>query len=185
MFSRWMAVLEALPGSSLWLLDGGPGCRDSLGAAARAAGIDPGRLLFAPRIAQAAHLSRLAVADLAFDTFPCNGHTTTSDALWAGVPVLTLAGRHFASRVSESLLRALEMPELVAADLDAYGKLAISLAEDGERLAAVRAKLAAKRRTAPLFDTPRFARNLEALYRQAWQRQLDGQPPAPLNLAAP
>jgi predicted O-linked N-acetylglucosamine transferase (SPINDLY family) len=184
-FATWMAVLTALPGSLLWLLDGGRSLRHNLGAAAQAAGVDPQRLLFAPKVAQDEHLGRLVAADLALDTFPCNGHTTTSDALWAGVPVLTLAGRHFASRVSESLLRALEMPELVAPNLDAYGKLAISLGSDAESLVACRAKLAAKRRTAPLFDTPRFARNLEALYRQAWQRHLDGQPPAPLNLAAP
>ncbi|MDP6621266.1 MAG: tetratricopeptide repeat protein [Alphaproteobacteria bacterium] len=185
MFATWMKVLAALPGSMLWLLDGGRTCRENLSAAVRDAGVDPGRLLFAPKAGQEQHLGRLTAADLAFDTFPCNGHTTTSDALWAGVPVVTLAGRHFASRVSESLLRAVEMPELVAADLAAYGELAIALAADGERLAACRAKLAEKRTTAPLFDTPRFARNLEALYRQAWQRHVAGQSPTPLIVPAP
>ncbi len=185
MFATWMSVLEALPGSWLWLLDGGPTCRANLAAAARAAGIDPDRLLFVARVTQEEHLNRLAAADLALDTFPCNGHTTTSDALWAGVPVVTLIGGHFASRVSESLLRAVEMPELVAADLAAYGELAIDLVSDGDRLASCRSKLAAKRSTAPLFDTPRFARNLEALYCQAWQRHLAGQPPEMLKVPAP
>ncbi len=111
---------------------------------------------------------RLKLADLVLDTRIYNGHTTTSDALWAGVPVITLKGSHFASRVSASILTAVGLPDLVTHSLEEYAALAGELSRDGDRLRRLREKLAENRLTEPLFDTPRFVRNLEAAYRQMW-----------------
>lgn len=176
-FGSWLRLLEAVPGSVLWLL-AGPG-EERLRAAAAAARVDPARLVFAPRMPVAKHLARHRLAGLFLDTDICNAHTTAADALWAGLPVLTLRGESFAGRVAESLLRAAGLPELVADDLADYERRAVALAGTPDRLAALRARLDRNRRTAPLFDTGRFARGLEAAFETAWSRHLTGAPPAP------
>lgn len=176
-FGAWMRLLHAVDGSVLWLLDAGAAAVRNLRREAAARGVAPERLVFAPRVALAAHLARHRLADLFLDTTPYNAHTTASDALWAGVPVVTCLGETFASRVAASLLRAVGLPGLVAPDLPGYESLALALATDPARLAAVRAELAANRRTRPLFDTAGFARDLEALYAAMADRQRSGLPP--------
>jgi len=161
-FGIWMELLAQVPGSVLWLL------KDTadapLRAAAQGCGIDPARLVFAPKMGLHEHLARIGLADLALDTAPCNGHTTTSDALWMGVPVVTVAGRAFAGRVSASLLSACALPQLVAPSLEAYRDLALGLARDPHRLGALRRHLSDKRASLPLFDAERFCRNIEKAY---------------------
>jgi predicted O-linked N-acetylglucosamine transferase (SPINDLY family) len=129
------------------------------------------------------HLARLAQAELFLDNLPCNAHTTASDALWAGVPLLTCPGGTFAGRVATSLLHALEMPELVTPDIAAYEARAIALALDPAALKALREKLAQKRETAPLFDTAATTRHIEAAYREMHRRQREGLPPADIHVA--
>jgi predicted O-linked N-acetylglucosamine transferase (SPINDLY family) len=160
LFEIWMRLLDRTPGSVLWLMDG-PGAA-KLRAAAGALGVDPARLVFAPQADAETHLARVALADLFLDTLPYNAHTTASDALWAGVPLVTVQGRAFPGRVGASLLAAAGLPELITASLDEYEALAAALAADGPRLAAIRQKLADSRAGAPLFDTDRFRRGLEA-----------------------
>lgn len=164
--SAQMAVLSGVPGSVLWLMEQAPATAQRLRAAAQRHGVAAERLIFAPKRPIADHLARLAEADLAFDTAPYNGHTTTSDALWCGVPVITWRGTSFAGRVSESLLTAVGLPDLVAADLPAAIDLAITLANDPTRRSALRDHLLAARDTAPLFDTTGFTRALEGHYRE-------------------
>jgi len=168
-FDVWMRVLQAVPRSVLWLLDG-PGL-ENLRRQAASRGVDPARLR--PRSfaeTKADHLARHALADLFFDTLVFNGHTTTADALWSGVPVLTRPGETFASRVAGSMLAAIGLPELVVPDLVAYESRAIELAKDPELASGLRRKLAQQRTTFPLFDTPRFTKNLERAFDQMWSR---------------
>jgi len=165
-FALWLRLLAQVPGSVLWLRDPGA-ARPALLAAADAAGIDPARLVFAAHApSDADHLGRHACADLFLDTLPYNAHATAADALFAGLPVLTQRGISFCGRVGASLLAAVRMPELITETAADYEALALALARDPARLAALRAKLAAARYTAPLFDTPRFTRDLEAQYRR-------------------
>lgn len=163
-FTIWMRLLAQVPGSVLWLKDPGTVPRAALCDAVQAAGIDPARLVFAGRVTMDVHLARHALADLFLDSLPYNAHATACDALWAGLPVLTCQGRAFPGRVSASLLHAVGLPELITDTLEDYEALALALARDPARLKALRDKLAANRAAAPLFDTPRFARNLEAAY---------------------
>jgi predicted O-linked N-acetylglucosamine transferase (SPINDLY family) len=163
-FARWMRILAQVPASVLWLREPGEAARANLCRAAADHGIAPERLVFAGRVAADVHLARHALADLFLDILPYNAHATTADALWAGLPVLTCAQGCFAGRVAASLLHAVGLPEAIAPTLEAYEELAVTLARDPERLAALRARLAANRATAPLFDTPGFARNIEAIY---------------------
>jgi len=179
LFERWMAILRGVPGSVLWLLGSGPEAEARLRAAAAAAGVAPDRLVFAPFTDNAAHLARYALADLFLDTTPYGAHTTASDALWLGVPVLTQPGRCFASRVCASLVSAAGIPELVVETAEAYVAAAIDLGRDRARLQALRARLAAERATAPLFDTPRLVRALEGLFRGMWQEFEAGRLPVP------
>jgi predicted O-linked N-acetylglucosamine transferase (SPINDLY family) len=166
-FAVWMRLLRDVSGSTLWLLEDNAAAALNLREAARRHGIASERLIFAPRIPMAEHLARQRVADLFLDTLPCNAHTTASDALWAGLPVLTCAGAGFAARVAASLLHAVGLPDLVTTSLEEYAATALALAEDPSRLAAVRGRLAQNLRTAPLFDTARYARHLEAAYARA------------------
>ncbi|KAA3519789.1 hypothetical protein G6L63_04170 [Agrobacterium vitis] len=161
-FKTWMEILKSVDGSVLWLIDMLPVTRDNLRAAAVRLGVAPERLIFAPKKPLSEHLRRVPYADIALDTGPCNGHTTTADALWAGVPVLTWKGTNFAGRVSESLLSAVGLTELVADDLTEFGRLAVELAQDEVRQSHLRQNLLQARDTAPLFDTPRFTRDFEA-----------------------
>lgn len=160
-FTVWLRVLAEVPDSVLWLLGQCDEAIANLTHYAQLAGVDPQRLIFAPFAAPQDHLARLQLADAVLDTLVCNGHTTTSDALWASVPVITSRGKHFSSRVSESLLNAMELPELVGVDHDDMVRIARRIGTDAGYRAALRTKVAANRLTTPLFDTLRFTRNFE------------------------
>ena len=180
MFEAWCRILLATPGSVLWLLVRDDAPRERLARAAAAHGVGRERLIFAPMLLPEAHRARIGHADLILDCFPCNGHTTASDALWAGVPVLTLYGRSFASRVAASLLHTLDLPELACAEIDAYMEQAVHLAHDAPALAALRQRLARARIESPLFDGRRYARDFERLLMRMVERHEAGLPPAPL-----
>jgi predicted O-linked N-acetylglucosamine transferase (SPINDLY family) len=177
MFSVWMELLKAVPGSVLWLLESNRFAPANLRREAEARQVAAERLVFAPRMPLPEHLARHRLADLFLDTFPVNAHTTASDALWAGCPVLTVAGQTFVSRVAGSLLRTVGLPELVANSFDEYHAMALRLARDGELLAGLRARLEANRMTSRLFDAGRFARNIEEAYRMMWEIRASGRPP--------
>jgi predicted O-linked N-acetylglucosamine transferase (SPINDLY family) len=178
MFDIWMRLLRAVDGSVLWLNIGDEKVRGNLRAEAAARQVAPERLIFAGRTdAREDHLARLALADLFLDTLPYNAHATASDALRAGVPLVTCMGRSFAARVAGSLLTAIGAEELITHDLNAYEALALALARSPERLAAVRAKLIRNRTSHPLFDTARLARHLESAYQTMWDLHLKGQKP--------
>jgi predicted O-linked N-acetylglucosamine transferase (SPINDLY family) len=177
MFAVWMRLLQEVNGSVLWLVGDNPSIVGNLRREAAARGVDADRLVFAPRMPYADHLARHRLADLFLDTFPFNGGTTTSDALWAGLPVVTLSGDAFASRMSASLLHAVGLPELAVPTLAGYESLALRLARDRGMLGDVKARLAANRATHPLFDTRRYARHVEAAYAEMWDRHRVGTPP--------
>ena len=172
-----MRLLRAVPDSVLWLLEGNRFAPTNLQREAEARGVAAQRLVFAPRQPLPEHLARHRLADLFLDTFPVTAHTTASDALWAGCPVLTLAGETFASRVAGSLLRALGLPELITASLPEYQALAQRLAHDANLLAQLRGRLEANRKTATLFDAGSFARNLEKAYSAMWEIHTSGDKP--------
>ncbi|MEO8739939.1 MAG: tetratricopeptide repeat protein [Casimicrobiaceae bacterium] len=171
-FHAWMRILDAVPGSVLWLLATNADARTNLRNAAANSGVAPERLVFAPRVDVAGHIARNAAADLFLDTTPYGAHTTANDALLAGLPVLTIAGDTFASRVAGSQLHAIGLPELVTASLAEYEALAIALARDRSRLAQLRERLARNRCTYPLFDMARYARDLEDGLLAIWQRHV-------------
>jgi predicted O-linked N-acetylglucosamine transferase (SPINDLY family) len=171
-FGIWCRLLGETPGSVLWLWASNAEAPRNLRREARARGVDAERLVFAPTLPADAHLARTAVADLYLDTYPCNGHTTASDALWAGVPALTCAGETFASRVAGSLLHAVGLPDMITTSLTEYEALALGLARDPAALSDVRRRLALNRATAPLFDTARTTRALEAVYEEMWREFL-------------
>ncbi|HUD28614.1 MAG TPA: tetratricopeptide repeat protein [Novosphingobium sp.] len=179
----WMGLLRAVEDSVLWLLATGPEVERNLRREAEARGIDPGRLVFAPAIAHGEHLGRLVHADLFLDTFAVNAHTTASDALWAGLPVLTLAGRQFAARVAASLVHAAGLRELAVESAEDYAALALQLAQDPERMAALRARLAANRATCPLFDTAGYTRRVEDALAEMHRRAVAGLPPEHFDVA--
>ncbi|MDD3518434.1 MAG: tetratricopeptide repeat protein [Chromatiales bacterium] len=180
-FDLWCGLLSDVPGSILWLLAANPWAEENLRREAVARGVEASRLIFAPKKPHSAHLARLSLADLFLDTLPYNAHTTASDALWAGVPVITCAGDTFPSRVAGSLLRAVGLPELVTERLDQYRDLALRLATQPDELKAIRHKLTENRLNTPLFDSERFTRNLEALYQRMWERHEQGLPPVMLE----
>ncbi|MFQ5756259.1 MAG: tetratricopeptide repeat protein [Acidiferrobacterales bacterium] len=177
MFAIWMKLLRSLPGSALWLLRRNAFSEYNLKREAQASGVALEALIFSDPVAKDQHLRRLQLADLVLDTRIYNGHTTTSDALWAGVPVVALQGDHFASRVSASILHALGLPELITHSLEDYEALAHRLAQHPDELAALERKIARHRTTQPLYDTPRFTRNLERAYEQMWALFQAGQRP--------
>jgi len=182
----WMAILKAVPGSVLWLKQVNDIASANLRAAADAAGIDPARLVFAPDVAdKLAHVSRLRLADLGLDTFGrYNGHTSTADALWAGVPVITTPSDCFAGRVAASLLMAAGLAEGVAADAGEYQSLAIALAQDAGRLEGLRVGLVEARARAPFFKPQRVVHALERAYSVMWDRYNAGLEPEPVTVAA-
>ena len=179
-FARWCRILDSVPGSVLWLLVPQQNIQDALRAQAVARGIDAERLVFAPFVTPSEHLARLPLADVFLDTFPYGAHTTCSDALWMGLPVLTQVGRSFSGRVAASLLNAVGLPELAVDDEAQYELLAVRLAEDREALAAIRAHLNENRLALPLFDNARFSAELGALFARMVGRWRNGLPPAPL-----
>lgn len=184
LFARWMRILAAVPGSVLWLMADNAAAAANLRKEAAARGIAPERLVFAPRAALPDHLARHACADLFLDTLPYNAHTTASDALWAGLPLLTCAGATFAGRVATSLLTHVGLPDLVASSPDDYERRAVALATDPQALAALRARLEANRLTTPLFDTARFTRQLERAFEAMHARRREGLAPDHLAVAA-
>jgi protein O-GlcNAc transferase len=184
MFDVWMRLLQHVPGSVLWLVAGNETIIDNLRREARAREVDPDRLVFARRMPYADHLARHRLADLFLDTFPFNGGTTTSDALWTGLPVVTLSGEAFASRMSASLLHAIGLPELATSSPADYEAIALRLAGDPAALSTIKATLARNRASHPLFDTRRFTRHIEAAYRQMWERWRRGEPPESFSVRA-
>jgi protein O-GlcNAc transferase len=181
-FDIRMRLLASVPGSVLWLLEANDLVTGNLRSEAEKRGVDPGRLLFAPLVASAEHLGRHRHADLFLDTLPCNAHTTASDALWAGLPVLTCSGNTFAGRVAGSLLTAVGMPELVMGSLEEYEQTALALARSPQRLTALRQKLEHNRDASALFDLPKLTGNIEAAYARMWQTWLSGQKPAAFSI---
>ena len=177
-FEVWMRLLHAVDGSVLWLKDNDPASTQNLRREAEQRGIAPERLVFAPSVPDVAdHLARHRQADLFLDTLHYNAHTTASNSLWAGVPLITCLGSTFASRVAASLVRAAGLPELVTKSLADYEALALTIARDPSLLASLKAKLARNRNTFPLFDTALFTRNVEAAYTEMWRRTQRGEPP--------
>lgn len=182
MFDIWMRLLKARPDSVLWLLECNPWARENLCREAQLRGIDGSRLIFAPRVSTDVHLARHTLANLFLDTLPYNAHTTASDALWMGLPLLTCVGDTFASRVAGSLLKAASLPELITYSLEEYELRALQLASSPDELAAIKRKLAQHKEALPLFDTRRFAGHLEQVYQIMWQTYLMVQPPQAIKL---
>jgi predicted O-linked N-acetylglucosamine transferase (SPINDLY family) len=176
-FRVWMRLLHVVEGSVLWLLGDNKSAERNLRMEAQACGIDPARLVFASRLPLEGHLARHRVADLFLDTLPVNAHTTASDALWAGLPVVTRLGESFAGRVAASLLNAVGLSELVTHSIEDYEALALRLAKDPSLLEGYRNQLAKNRLTHPLFDTDRFRRHIEASYLQMWEIWQRGEQP--------
>jgi len=165
-FDMWMRILHAVPGSVLWLIEDNADAAENLRWEAERRGIEKKRLVFADRISPEEHLARHMCADLFLDTYPYNAHTTASDALWVGVPLITCPGDTFASRVAASLLTAMGLPELAVSTFDEMEELAVALAKDPARIAALKEKVRTNRDTSPLFDTDEFAHNIESAYQQ-------------------
>ena len=178
-FLRWMTILNRVPGSVMWMLGGGADACDRLRKVAAEAGVSPERLIFAENKPNPEHLARYPLADLFLDSLPYGAHTTAADALWRGVPIVTMPGRSFASRVCASLVRAAGVPELVCATPEAFIEEAVAYGTNPEKLAAVKAKLAMSLPTCALFDTPRLVGHLENLYRQMWNDFKRGALPIP------
>jgi predicted O-linked N-acetylglucosamine transferase (SPINDLY family) len=168
----------------LWLLEDNAAAVANLKREAKARGVSAGRLIFAPRLRAEDHLARQRLAGLFLDTLPCTAHTTASDALFVGLPVLTVLGSTFAGRVAASVLRAVGLPELIAPSFEAYEALALRFACDEAALAEIKAKLARNRESHPLFDTARFTRNLETAFTTVWERSQRGDPPAGFAVAS-
>jgi predicted O-linked N-acetylglucosamine transferase (SPINDLY family) len=176
-FDSWVKILSLVEGSVLWLLADNPTAKNNLIKEAAARGLDSCRLIFAERMPLPEHLARHRQADLFLDTLPYNAHTTCSDALWAGLPVLTLMGSTFPGRVGASLLKAIDLPELITNTQEEYEAMAIELAINPQKLRDIKLKLARNRLTTPLFDTPLFTKNLETIYTKMMERyQADLQP---------
>ena len=181
-FEIWMEIISSIPHSCLWILKNNDAAEFNLRKFADDFGMEE-RLVFAEMLPRREHLGRMAFADLALDTRYYNGHTTTSDALWAGVPVVTLEGKHFASRVSASLLRAMDLPELITSTTSEYKSRIIELATNNNRRAMIRKKITSNRLNTPLFDTVTFTRDLEATYTEMHRRFCANEPPRLLDLS--
>jgi predicted O-linked N-acetylglucosamine transferase (SPINDLY family) len=182
-FDIWMRLLQNVNGSVLWLLEDNPAVSRNLRAEAAARSVSPDRLVFAPHAKLADHLARHRLANLFLDTLPVNACTTASDALWAGVPVVTCLGESFTARIAGSLLQAMGLPELITTSLAEYEALCLHLARSPQALAKLRRRVAEQRDTAPLFDSNRYRRHIEAAYTMMWQRQESGQPPAGFSVS--
>lgn len=181
-FDAWMTILRRVGKSVLWLQGGNDLARQNLNRRANCRGVDPDRLIHAPTLPLSDHLARLKLAHLALDTRLYNGGATTSNALWAGVPVITIPGGDVVSRMSASALSTMGLADLICSNVDAYAQLAVELAENRKRLAAVRRRVETNRHTTPFFDTQRFVRNLEQAYRCMWKIFQEGKPPRPIQI---
>jgi predicted O-linked N-acetylglucosamine transferase (SPINDLY family) len=177
-----MRLLRNVEGSVLWLLEGNAAAQRNLRQEAESQGVQAHRLIFAPRIAPEDHLARHRLADLFLDTLPYNAHTTASDALWAGLPLVTCPGNTFVGRVAASLLRAIGVPQLITRSLEEYESLALQLARDPLQFKEFKQSLAANRTSWPLFDTDRFRRHIEAAYIEMWEHHQRGEPPATFSV---
>ncbi len=177
MFDRWMRILRRVENSVLWLFEDNASAANNLRREAGARGVNPERLVFSKLVSLPDHLARHRLADLFLDTLPYNAHTTASDALWTGAPVLTQVGETFAGRVAASLLQAIGMPELITSTPKAYEELAVELANSPDKLAAIKRKLAHNRLTTPLFDAGLFTKHIEAAYTMIYERYCSGLPP--------
>jgi protein O-GlcNAc transferase len=176
-YDSWARILKSVKGSVLWLLEDNPIAKENLIKEAILRGLDVSSIVFAKRFPLPEHLARHRQADLFLDTLPYNAHTTASDALWSGLPVLTLMGHTFPGRVAASLLNAIGLPELITNSQEQYETLAIELAKNPQKLAEIKLKLTNNRLTAPLFDTPRFTKNFEVAYIKMYERyQTDLEP---------
>ncbi len=180
-FASWMRILLRVPGSVLWLVSDHESVRGNLAAHAERLGVDPARLLFAERVSPAAYLARYQVADLFLDTLPFNAGTTASDALWAGLPLLTCAGRTFASRMAGSLLMAVDLPQLITYDLQQYEDKAVYLAGQPGQITAMKRQLSENRLSCSLFDSPQFVRDLETIFTEIAVHTVQGLKLTPLN----
>jgi len=176
-FDVWCDLLHKLPSAVLWLLEWNDTSPDALRLEAQKRGIDPQRLVFAKKVHISEHISRFALADIYLDAWPCNGHTTASDALWAGVPVITNAGHSFAQRVASSLLHNVGQPELICHGIEAYKNKVLELAADKAMREAIRAQLQQARDHAPLFDSDRYAKDFSDLLWRMAERDAQGLPP--------
>jgi predicted O-linked N-acetylglucosamine transferase (SPINDLY family) len=181
-FDCWMRILRRVEGSVLWLFADNPTAVRNLQREAALRGIGAERLIFAKRLDLPEHLARHRAADLCMDTWPCNAHTTASDALWAGLPVLTCAGESFASRVAASLLTAIRLPELIASSPEEYEELAVGLATEPQRLADIRRKLADNRLTTALFDTRAYVKHIETAFSKMYENYQADLPPGHIDL---
>jgi len=180
-FDIWMRLLRSVPNSVLWLLDGS--ASETLRSEALARGVDYRRLVFAPAVNQTAHLARLSLSDLVLDTLPYNAHTTASDALWTGVPIVTCRGKSFAGRVAASLLTAIDLPELITKDLAAYEALALELALNRGKMASIKERLAVNKPNTPLFDADNFRRNIEGAYSIMMEKARRNETPTGFNVS--
>ena len=176
-FDVWMSLLLKVKGSVLWLRKSNKWSEANFRKEAEKRGVNPSRLVFADRAPMDEHLARHRLADLFLDTFGFNAHTTATEALWAGLPVVTKLGKGFAARVAGSLLTAIDLPELITETEQQYEALIMNLATNPERLAAIKQKLASNRSSKPLFNTELFTKHLEAGYQQAYQHYFDGKNP--------
>jgi len=183
LFDAWMRILKKVDSSVLWLIERSPLAKHNLKRAAIEAGVDPARLIFTGFVPLEENLARLRLADLVLDTLQYNGGATTSNALWAGVPVLTVLGTHWVSRMTASALHAIGMPELISPDRQTYEHMAIDLASHPGKRKALRRKLSIQRQCAPLFDTQLFTRHVEFAYRHIWKQYATGR--KPLSFAVP
>ncbi|MEQ1887876.1 MAG: tetratricopeptide repeat protein [Alphaproteobacteria bacterium] len=182
-FDVWMRILKRAPGSVLWLLKPDEATAANLRREAQLRGVDPARLVFAPKAGQAVHLARHRRADVFLDTLVVNALTTASDALHMGIPIITCPGETFVARGAGSILRAMEIPELIAGTLEEYEELAVSLAANPDQINALREKISAKRATAPLFDSGRYTRHLDAAYENMWRLYQAGENPEPFSVS--
>jgi predicted O-linked N-acetylglucosamine transferase (SPINDLY family) len=179
-FDVWMRILMQVEGSVLWLLEESERVIENLKLRARENGVNPDRIIFAKKVSSDIHLERQCLADLFLDTFPYNAHTTASDALWVGLPILSVPGKSFASRVSASLLHELNLSELIAKDINDYEQIAIDYGNNFKDINLVRQKILERSRTSTLFDSKKFSRGIEGLYEKMYSRFLDGKPPCNL-----
>jgi protein O-GlcNAc transferase len=184
MFDIWMRLLRTVEGSVLWLLQDSIATESNLRREATARGVEPGRLIFAPWLKVEPHLARHGLADLFLDTLPYNAHTTASDALWAGLPLITCRGESFAGRVAASLLTAVDLTELVTDNLENYETMALRLATEPSLLHGLRERLAQNRSAYPLFDTSRYRRHIEAAYSRMWEMWQRGDSPRSFSVEA-
>jgi predicted O-linked N-acetylglucosamine transferase (SPINDLY family) len=173
----WARILHGASNAVLWMLAWNPHAQANLERELAARGIGKERVFWAPKLPLAKHIARLRVADMFLDTWPCNAHTTASEALWAGVPVLTVPGATFASRVAASLVTACGLPDLAAADEDDYVNLATALAQEPATLQGLKQHLDSQRMSLPLFDSDQYARDYEALLQRMFDREQAGLPP--------